>query len=496
MQTILSEQTTHLSEYYLIVLKYKWLIAFAALIGITAAVLYNGWMRPVYRTAATLVINKDQVRSPLTGETLMYENFISQSLAFNTHFRLLKSYPVLKDVVRKLKLDKKGEIPAVETLSLGQLFDQLKANFRLLMGINPKPRTKTEDGLKRTIAQLQQKISPAAVRDTLLMQISVEDHDPVQARDIANTVSKSYIQFDIANRLKTSQNTVSWMTDQLYEMKKKLEDAEKEFQVFKQREKLFSMEGKQGMISQKIDDFNSQYIQAHNRRLELDVKLNELARMSDSTDGLTHVRSLVDNPVIADLNKQLLELEVEVSRLIKMYKPKHPKMIQMSTQMAKIRKKLEDEIKKEVNNLKSERAVLRVREKALQDNMANFEDDALNINKKELQYAILQRNVETHERLYGTLLAKVKQSNIAENVEGSNLSIAEAAGIPGKPIRPRKQRNLMLGFFLGLAGGFGFAFFREYWDRSVKTEEDIRKYLDLSVLSVIPKAGKAKHKVY
>jgi len=44
--------------------------------------------------------------------------------------------------------------------------------------------------------------------------------------------------------------------------------------------------------------------------------------------------------------------------------------------------------------------------------------------------------------------------------------------------------------------GLGLSFLWEYLDRSLRTEEDVQRYLGLPVLSVIPIADTAKRKAY
>ena len=58
------------------------------------------------------------------------------------------------------------------------------------------------------------------------------------------------------------------------------------------------------------------------------------------------------------------------------------------------------------------------------------------------------------------------------------------------PVKPKKKQNLILGMIVGLMTGVGLSFLMEYLDRSIRTEEDVERYLDLPVLSVIPKADK------
>jgi uncharacterized protein involved in exopolysaccharide biosynthesis len=481
------EHKIDLSEYYHLILKHKWLIALCMVIGITIAFWHNYRTLPVFQTTVTMMMNNNQRRSPLTGETLVYENIISQTLAFNTHSKLITSRPVLERVIRDLKLD---QIDPLKKLEPG-LLRQVMENFNRLIGRNdPETQPKRPD-LNSLVAILGEKIHSEEVRDTLLMRISVVDHDPIMAMNIANTTARAYIQYDISSRLKSSQNSVTWMSDQLYDMKKKLDDAEQEFLAYKEKEKLFSLEGRQGQISKKIDEFNSAYIQTKNKRIELDIRLRELQRTSGPDGKIQNVHGLVNSPIITDLYRQLMDAEVELSKLSNVYKSKHPKMVQIATQIDKTNKKLKEELKKEIGNLSAERTILEVREASFQNAVSGFEEDALSTNKKELKYSILERNVETYRQMYDTLLSKLKQSNMADNSEISELRIAEEAVAPGGPIRPRKQRNLTFGAVLGLISGLGLTYLWNYFDRSIRTEEDVQKYFGLPVLSVIPLAEKA-----
>lgn len=322
----------------------------------------------------------------------------------------------------------------------------------------------------------------------------MEDHEPAMARDIANVLARAYIDFDINNRLTSSHNTLSWLTDHLYEMKKELEDAEEEFLAYKQRETLISVEESQKIIAQKITEFNDAYIQARNRRLELDAKLAQLAVISKSGKDIPNLRSLIASEFIDDLYSQLMNAEVELSHLMKVYKSKHNKVIQARTRIDGISKKLRQEMRKELDNLKAERTVLLSKEKVLQKTMADFEKEAMELNKKELNFNILKRNVEMNQNLYDTILSRLKEADITGNVDVSNIRIAAKAVSPMSPVRPNKKLNLILSVIFGLMIGIGCSFLWEYLDRSLRTEEDVQRYLDLPVLSAIPLVDRVEAK--
>jgi len=296
--------------------------------------------------------------------------------------------------------------------------------------------------------------------------------------------------------LKSSQNTLTWLTNHLYEMKKKLEDAEQDFLAFRQNVRLLSPEESQRMITQKMTDFNQAYLQARNRRLELNAKLDQLEGVSLSGEDISHLRSLIANPLINTLYSQLVNAEVELSRLSKVYKSKHPKVIEVRSRIDNTREKMQEEIKKETGNLKAERDVLLVKEEVLQKTIADFEKEAMETNTKELNYIILKRNVEMNQKLYDTILSRLKEADITGNIDVANIRITEKAVLPRFPVSPNKKRNLMLGIIMGLMIGIGISFFWEYLDRSFRTEEDVQKYLGLPVLSVIPLADQASGKSY
>jgi len=438
-----------------------------------------------------MVIENEQTRSPLTGENIDYGSYVTQTLAFNTHLKLITSRPVLEKVIRAFKLDRsnggKEKQDQTQIASVKDIFSRIKKNIRLLTGEEERPLP-PQNKWDALIGRLREKISINEVRDTLLLKVGVEDPDPVMARDIANGLARTYIEFNVANRLKASKSTLSWMSTQLYETQKKLEDAEAEFLAYKQRQKLFSIQGKQDIITQKIQDFNDAYLEARNKRLELDAKLAKIRQTLRSSGEILHVRSLIDNPLIDTLYTRLHETEVEFNRLSSIFRSKHPKIIQIMGKIDETRRKLDGELKKEMENLKAERSVLYSKEKILQETISDFENDALDTGKKELQYTILYRNVNTHQKLYDILLSKVKESKIEENLDVSNIRIAEEAVTPLSPIKPNKTRNVMMGALVGLMIGIGFSFLLEYMDRSIRTEEDVQKHLGIPVLSVIPEA--------
>jgi len=493
------DQARRLSEYYEILDKHKWTIAVTFIIIFSLTVLYTYNITPIYEASAGLVLAYEQVKSPVTGETIVYENYMSQALNFNTHFNMITSRPVLEKIIKKLDLTHSTHNIFIEVSPWKQILFRFKENIRLLLSI-PETVLSPLERENRIMNMLRKKIRARRTPNTFIVKLIVEDHNPEMAAAIANYLAESYIEFNIEYRTQSSKNTLNWMTEQLLKMRKQLETSEQEFLKYKGEAKLFSLEGKQDIITEKLSDFNAKLLQVRNERLQLDAKLSEMKRIFLKQGNITKVQSWIKNDMVQNLYSQLVGAEVELSRLMQVYKAKHPKIIQSKATISKIRRKLHDEIRKEIENMKAHRTVLLANEKVLDQTLDSFEEDALKTNKRELQYRILQRNVETNRKLYDILLAKVKESNMVDNINASDsashIRIAETAITPGTPVKPDVRRNLLSGVTMGLLTGLALAFLLEYTDRSLRTEEDVRRYMGLTVLAIIPVADSAKEKIY
>lgn len=70
---------------------------------------------------------------------------------------------------------------------------------------------------------------------------------------------------------------------------------------------------------------------------------------------------------------------------------------------------------------------------------------------------------------------------------GGNISIIDEAKVPEKPVKPKKALNIAIAFLVGLMASVGLAFVIEYMDNTIKTEDDVERFLGLPVVGIIPR---------
>jgi len=84
-------------------------------------------------------------------------------------------------------------------------------------------------------------------------------------------------------------------------------------------------------------------------------------------------------------------------------------------------------------------------------------------------------------------IGEVFQREVVKIMNVDNVNILTPAEVPDdiSPVKPKPLLNIAIAIVIGLMAGVGLAFLFEYLDNTLKTEEDIERYLDLPVLGVI-----------
>lgn len=89
-------------------------------------------------------------------------------------------------------------------------------------------------------------------------------------------------------------------------------------------------------------------------------------------------------------------------------------------------------------------------------------------------------------------VASVFQSKIVEIMNIDNVSILTVADVGENPapVSPQPVINTAIGLIIGMLAGLVIAFIRAFMDKSIQTEEEVKKYFDLPVLGKISKFKK------
>lgn len=82
--------------------------------------------------------------------------------------------------------------------------------------------------------------------------------------------------------------------------------------------------------------------------------------------------------------------------------------------------------------------------------------------------------------------ADVFMEVVKEIMRVENVQVIDPAQVPTNPVSPRPLMNIAIAGVLGIMLGVFIAFLKEFLDNSIKTPEDVEKYLGVPVLGTIP----------
>jgi succinoglycan biosynthesis transport protein ExoP len=317
----------------------------------------------------------------------------------------------------------------------------------------------------------------------------IEHTDPEIAALVVNGYAKTYEMYNLQERLGSTQSNTSFLSGQVDDLRKKLETTEKDLYEFRQTNGILSvsLEDRQNILSQEVQKLSDAATRAKTLRIELAAKRKQLVSLRDKDpladatigrDGEKSLASVLKGNYLSEVLK-LRDLETKAG-------PQWPEVKQAKARLEKILSDLKREAGIMVRQVEAEYAAVQDTERNLQAALHKVTTDALELNKKELDYNRLKRDKETTQKLFDLVLGRLKESGIAQQLNTNNVRRLDDAEVPGYPVRPNARNNMALGLAIGLFGGLGLAFLLEFLDRTIKTQEDIERDIQVPFLGIIP----------
>jgi uncharacterized protein involved in exopolysaccharide biosynthesis len=441
---------THLKDYYRVVRKHRWLVAGLFLVTVLSVSIWSFVQTPVYQASATVLIEPEppkvlniQEVTPIGAPTQEY---------YRTQYELMTSRPIVEKVV--------------ETLNLAARLPELQRS--------PDP-----------VQALQRAVVVEPRRNTRLVAVKFEHADPQLAAEVTNALARQYVKHNLDIKLRGAQEAMTWLNEQMTTLRVKVQESSVALQNYRVKAGIMGLQEQRQITAQKIMDFNKQYLEAQAQRLSVEAKMNELQRVTGQ-GGAQTIFTVADSLLIQKLKQEASELEVAKAKLSKIYKEKHPEILKVDAQIEQVNARIDAEIKNMLRAVQTEFRVARAREETLLGNVNRLRTEAQELNEKEIQYLSLQRDADSNQQLYEAVLKRLKETGITGGLETNNVSVIEDATAPRIPVRPRKTVNLLIAVVVGLAVGVGTALTLEYFDTTVKTPDDVERYLGLPVIGIVP----------
>ena len=89
-------------------------------------------------------------------------------------------------------------------------------------------------------------------------------------------------------------------------------------------------------------------------------------------------------------------------------------------------------------------------------------------------------------RIIADAIRDVAAIQIQSVMDIEAVNVVDVANLPTSPSKPSKKKFTLIGFAIGVVIMAGILTLRFYFDDSIKTSEDVEKYLGMTTLAMIP----------
>lgn len=379
-----------------------------------------------------------------------------------TQFQILQKTEILYPVIERLDLVKEFSPPGVR-LPMQQVYFRLKGAMKL-----------------------------QEVRNTGLIEVGVYDTDSQRAANIANAIAVVYQDKRQTDLEKNTEGGLEQLKDEVERKRKEVEQTSSAAMQIRARD---------GIVDPDPDKENSNVgtttptrVMVQSQKSEQEIRVVELERQLELINSLSPeqlqdaLKTLgIDDPTVLRNLPLLQDATAERARLTSLgLGVNHPRIRALDAQMATYSKILADQLNTikitQANKLRLEKDKLA----ALQSAEQNSRVEEAAEKTKMAEYIEAKNKAIQARKILDTLELSYQQQKMLESVKHPTARIWERAEKSDYHAKPNVPGYMIVAGIIGIVLGVGLAFFIDYLDTSVKTLDDVERYLQIPVLAVIP----------
>ncbi len=504
-------------DYIAIALRRKWYLIIPLIVGVVGSYGVYKTLPKIYQ-ATTLILVQPQsvpesyVRPTITESVVSRLSTISQEILSRTRLeKVIEEFNLYPDLRKKMTKEEVIE--------------------RMRKAIDVKVQEPRRSGRDST---------------TNSFTISFEGDHPQIVMQVTNKLASLFIEENLKVRETQAERTSEFITKELTSLEEQLKKKEQEIRNFKERNmgQLPQQLDANLRILERLQDqlktTNENIRAGEDRSIVIQNQIEMLKKREPlqtareiRRDPATGRESLVlermpEDPLVTQLN----QLKRDLSSALSKYKETHPDVIDLKKRIAHLEPKVQEVLQKQeaerearlreqraqrenvvvadlpppapdpetqrlftqyteqYNSVALEVKRLKEEEKELKQQIAFYQRRIEETPRREQELTLLTRDYDLMKANYQSLLDKKMQAQMAENLErkqqGEQFKVLDPARLPEKPIKPDRNKILLIGAFIGLALGVGLTWFRESLDRSFHTVSDVENYLGISVIATLP----------
>src|SRR2546428_8922261 len=313
----------HLLDYWRTIWRGRWTILSIFVVVFTLVAIGTFTQKPSYRAQATVEITPQSLKvSPVAevAETGMAQyGWYAEERYFNTQYEISK----IRDIARLV-------------------FDRLDLYNHPLFKKSTDP-----------IGEFTQMIVVAPVKDTGIVQVSMEGLNPEEVATWVTTISEVYVERNLDQVVEATSKAVKALLSEIAPLKEKLEDTQRTSFEFAERANLYVPENQQKITNDRLSTLQSELTETQVKRGEIEGLLKQIDSNHQSGGSYESIPQISGDPVVRELYAAKAGLEREYERLLATYKDKHIRAQEQQKEIHETTQKIAPEVDRIIERLRS-----------------------------------------------------------------------------------------------------------------------------------------------
>lgn len=456
-----SEVKLHFLDYWRVIKMRLGTISLAFLLVVITAGITCYFLPREYFSKVTMEVKQDEGLKIFSSEGMRGG---SDPRFATTQFQIIQQKEILYPVIENLKL--------VEKWSSKGMFVPKEAVYnRLCQGM----------------------IKMIEIRNTDLMQIGVFSTDPKEAADIANTIALVYQDRRRTDQEKLLNRGLGQLDDELSKQRKKVEEASALAAKIRDKEHIVDtnpevLENSDAPDTQRLLADEKEANDQRVRVAELKTQLEQIEKLKPEEIMVALHLLNIDDPTITKILPLYQDSVAEEARMLNSgLGSKHPKLLSLRAQKVVYSQQLNDQIAALRHSLATRVKIAETTLESLEAKLAATKTDYTTKKNQSSEYVEAKGKYIQAKRILDQAELRYNSEKMQQQITITPAKIWEKAEPSTAPAKPDIKMWMMLAIIVGAIVGIGLAFFIEYLDTSVKTLEDVEKFLGIPVLAVVPK---------
>lgn len=440
---------------FLAILRARWwvaLVVFLLTVGTTLSV--SLLLPKQYSASSTVVI--DVKPDPIAGQ---FAGMLAPSY-MATQVDVIQSDRVAQRVVRNLKLAENPQVRAdwlEATGGQGSIEDWLSGRFRAGMDVKPS-------------------------RESNVISVSYRAPDPRFAAALANAFVQAYIDTSLELKVDPAKQYSNFFDLRAKEARDALEKAQARVSAFQKEKNIIATDERFDVENSRLSELSSQLVMI--QALSSESGSRQVQAQGASADRMQEV---LNNGLVLSLKADLSRNEARLQELSSRLGDSHPQVVEAKANINSLRSRLDAETKRVTGGVGVTATINRQREAELRASLEAQRTKVLRMKAVRDEGAVLSREMESAQRSYETVLARLNQSSLESQSTQGNIFVLGQASPPNDASSPKVFLNTALSAVIGALLAIGAVLALEMLDRRVRAFDDLTSALGLPVLGIMPK---------